>query len=67
MMLASHALVLLGVPLRQVVRQIGAVRRRDTRIAKPSAETVMQQGDVLVLLGAPAALAAAEMRLTQAD
>lgn len=126
LMLASHALVLLGVPLRQVVRQIGAVRRdryqmlrgffegesdrgededhareqrlhsvtleagshavgrtlaaldlavlgvsvaavrrRDTRITKPSVETVLQQGDVLVLLGAPADLAAAEMRLTQ--
>jgi len=128
LMLASHALVLLGVPLRQVVRQIGAVRRdryqmlrgffegesdragdedqareprlhsvtldaashatgralaaldldslgvsvaavrrRDTRIAKPSAATVLQQGDVLVLLGTPADLAAADMRLMQGD
>jgi len=128
LMLASHALVLLGVPLRKVVRQIGAVRRdryqmlrgffegesdwaededhtceprlhsvtleagshavggtlstldleslgvsvaavrrRDTRIAKPSAETILQQGDVLVLLGAPADLAAADMRLTRGN
>ncbi len=128
LMLASHALVLLGVPLRQVVRQIGqvrrdryqmlrgffegesdrgddadhsreprlhsvtleagckgvgqtlaeinlaalrvsvaAVRRRDTRIASPSSETVLQLGDVVVLRGTPADLAAAEMRLTEGD
>ena len=46
---------------------VAAVRRRDTRIAKPSAATVLQQGDVLVLLGAPANLAAADMRLMQGD
>ena len=46
---------------------VAAVRRRDTRIAKPSAATVLQQGDVLVLLGTPADLAAADMRLMQGD
>jgi len=126
LMLASHALMLLGVPLRRVVRQIGevrrnryqilrgffegesdrddtvdhagevrlhsvtlsagshavgaaladlglesldvsvaAMRRRDTRVAKPSGDTVFQQDDVLVLLGRPDGLAAAEIRLTQ--
>lgn len=126
LMLASHALVLLGVPLRQVVRQIGdvrrdryqilrgffegesdrddpgdsasaarlhpvtltagshavgialtdldleslqvsvaALRRRDARFAKPPMDTVLQQDDVLVLLGLPEGLAAAEIRLTQ--
>ena len=126
LMLASHAQVLLGVPLRQVVRQIGevrrdryqmlrgffegqsdrgndlehaneprlhsvtldagshavgrtlaalnlgsmevsvaAMRRLDTRIATPAGDTVFQQGDVLVLLGSPAKLAAAEIRLMQ--
>ena len=49
----------------ELLPRSAAVRRRDTRIAKPSAGTVLQQGDVLVLLGAPADLAAAEMRLTQ--
>ena len=130
LMLASHALVLLGVPLRQVVRQIGqvrrdryqmlrgffegesdratdegddhalqprlhsvtlerwshasgctlaaldleslgvsvaAVRRRDTRIPKPAADTLLQDGDVVVLLGTAANLAAGEMRLMQGD
>ena len=128
LMLASHAQVLLGVPLRQVVRQIGevrrdryqmlrgffegesdrednldhsseprlhsvtledgsyavgrmlaildlasigvsvaAIRRREARIARPSGETSLQTGDVLVLMGSPANLAAAEIRLTQGD
>jgi CPA2 family monovalent cation:H+ antiporter-2 len=126
LMLASHALVLLGVPLRQVVRQIGAVRRDryqmlrgffegesdrkeiedaaneprlhpvtlesndhavgrvlaaldleargvsvvairryDTRIAKPAADMILETGDVMVLLGTPKNLAAVEMRLTR--
>jgi CPA2 family monovalent cation:H+ antiporter-2 len=128
LMLASHALMLLGVPLRQVVRQIGevrrnryqilrgffegesdrddavdhagelrlhsvslgpgsyavgmaladldlksldvsvaAMRRRDARVAKPAVDTVFQQDDVLVLLGRPEGLAAAEIRLSQGN
>lgn len=126
LMLASHALVLLGVPLKRVVRQIGevrrnryrllrgffegetdwgedreeareprlhsvpleagsnavgrtlaefefeslgvsveAVRRREARIASPSGDTRLQEGDVVVLLGEQKDLAAAEMRLLQ--
>ncbi len=126
LMLASHALVLLGVPLRRVVRRIrevrehryslmrgffhggtdeaenpdeareprlhsvtltpGAkapgrsleslaleklgvrvtvIRRRDARIVSPGPETVLQEEDVIVLLGTPEQLAAAEMRLLQ--
>jgi CPA2 family monovalent cation:H+ antiporter-2 len=126
LMLASHALVLLGVPLRRVVRRVrevreqryslmrgffhggtdeaedpdeareprlhsvtlatGAVasgrslgelalddlgvrvtalRRRELRMISPDPQTALQEGDVIVLLGTPEQLAAAEMRLLQ--
>jgi len=126
LMLASHALVLLGVPLRRVVRRIRevrehryslmrgffhggtdeaedpdeareprlhsvtlapgagasgrslgelaldelgvrvtALRRRELRMISPGPETALQEGDVIVLLGTPEQLAAAEMRLLQ--
>jgi CPA2 family monovalent cation:H+ antiporter-2 len=126
LMLASHALVLLGVPLRRVVRRIRevrehryslmrgffhggtdeaedpdegreprlhsvtlasgasasgrslgeialdklgvrvtALRRRELRMIAPDPQTALQEGDVIVLLGTPEQLAAAEMRLLQ--
>ncbi|HEY6721447.1 MAG TPA: TrkA C-terminal domain-containing protein, partial [Burkholderiales bacterium] len=126
LMLASHALVLLGVPLRRVVRrirnvreqryslmrgffhggtdeaedpdeareprlhsvtlapgsgacgrsigelalgkigvQVTALRRKELRMISPGPDTVLQEGDVIVLLGTPEQLAAAEMRLLQ--
>ena len=126
LMLASHALVLLGVPLRRVVRRIRevrehryslmrgffhggtdeaedpdeareprlhsvtlapgagasgrslgelaldelgvrvtALRRRELRMISPGPELALQEGDVIVLLGTPEQLAAAEMRLLQ--
>lgn len=124
LMLASHALVLLGVPLRRVVRRvrevreqryslmrgffhggtdeaedpdeareprlhsvnltpgahasgrnlgelrldklgvhISTLRRQDLRMISPGPQTVLQAGDVIVLLGTPEQLAAAEIRL----
>jgi len=127
LMLASHALVLLGVPLKRVVRRIRdvrehryslmrgffhggtdqsedpdeareprlhsvtlapgaaasghsladlglddlgvrvtALRRRELRMISPDLQTSLQEGDVLVLLGTPEQLAAAEMRLSKA-
>lgn len=124
LMLASHALLLLGVPLARVVRsirrvrehrysllrgffhghtdvdlegaeqaqprlvsialdersaavkrtlgelkldelgvQVTAVRRRNIRGADPQPEMRLQAGDVVVLLGTPETIAAAEMRL----
>jgi len=123
LMLASHALVLLGVPLSRVVRRIrevrerrysllrgffhggtdeadpdeaqaprlhsvllapgaraigrslgeilleepgvsvAAIRRRDVRVVSPGPETVLQAGDVIVVLGTPEKLALAELRL----
>ena len=126
LMLASHALVLLGVPLRRVVRRIRevrehryslmrgffhggtdeaedpdeareprlhsvtlapgagasghrlgelkldelgvrvtALRRRELRMISPGPELALQEGDVIVLLGTPEQLAAAEMRLLE--
>jgi CPA2 family monovalent cation:H+ antiporter-2 len=126
LMLASHALVLLGVPLRRVVRRIRdvrehryslmrgffhggtdeaenpdeereprlysvtlepgarasgrslgelaleklgvrvtALRRKELRMISPNAQTTLHDGDVVVLLGTPEQLAAAEMRLLQ--
>jgi CPA2 family monovalent cation:H+ antiporter-2 len=123
LMLASHALVLLGVPLNRVLRrlretraeryrllrgffhgvsddpeepdnvaqrlhsvsltdtsyaigrtiaelgfakmnvEVSAVRRRDIRALEPLPETRLEVGDVLVLLGTPDSLAAAEAKL----
>ncbi|MGB5082476.1 MAG: monovalent cation:proton antiporter-2 (CPA2) family protein [Burkholderiales bacterium] len=127
LMLASHALVLLGVPLKRVVRrirdvrehryslmrgffhggtdepedpdeareprlhsvtlapgaaasgrsladlglddlgvQVTALRRRELRMISPDRQTALQEGDVIVLLGTPEQLAAAELRLSKA-
>ena len=126
LMLASHALVLMGVPLARVIRRVrtvrdsrysllrgffhgegdaaadaaehrqprlhsvtltqgayaigrslaeldlaalGAgvtrVRRRGIRVGEPGPETRFEEGDVLVVLGEPDALEAAEIRLLQ--
>jgi CPA2 family monovalent cation:H+ antiporter-2 len=126
LMLASHALVLLGVPLKRVIRRIRdvrenrysllrgffhggtdgtgdpdegleprlrtitvgrdgrapgcsigelgletlgvrvtTIRRREARMISPGPETRLQEGDVVVLLGTPEQLAAAEIRMLQ--
>jgi CPA2 family monovalent cation:H+ antiporter-2 len=56
--LGELALQALGV-------EVTAVRRRNIRALEPAAETRFRSGDVVVLLGSPAALAAAEQRLLQ--
>ncbi len=43
--------------------EVTAIRRRDVRTQEPSAETQFEMGDVVVLLGAPEALAQAEEKL----
>ena len=45
--------------------EITAVRRRNVRTVTPDAATRIEEGDVLVLLGAEEDLAAAEMKLLQ--
>ena len=42
---------------------VSAVRRGNIRGVNPEPDTVLQAGDTLVLLGRPAALAAAELRI----
>ncbi|WP_153111489.1 monovalent cation:proton antiporter family protein [Propionivibrio limicola] len=43
--------------------EVTAIRRRDVKTQEPSADTCFEAGDVVVLLGIPAALAVAEERL----
>jgi CPA2 family monovalent cation:H+ antiporter-2 len=49
--------------LEQMDVRVTAVRRRNIRGVAPEPETRLQEGDAVVLLGRPAALAAAELRL----
>jgi CPA2 family monovalent cation:H+ antiporter-2 len=45
--------------------EVSAIRRRGIRALEPAPETLLQEGDVVVLLGLPEALMAAEERLLQ--
>ncbi|HXF66569.1 MAG TPA: monovalent cation:proton antiporter-2 (CPA2) family protein [Burkholderiales bacterium] len=45
--------------------EVTAVRRRNVRTVTPAADTRVEEGDVVVLLGVPENLAAAEMKLMQ--
>jgi len=45
--------------------EITAIRRRNLRDVNPAEEQVLEAGDVVILLGAPENLAAAEIRLLQ--
>src|SRR5438046_20896 len=45
--------------------RVTALRRRELRMISPDPQTALQEGDVIVLLGTPEQLAAAEIRLLQ--
>jgi CPA2 family monovalent cation:H+ antiporter-2 len=45
--------------------EVSAIRRRGIRAIEPGPETRLEAGDVVVVLGEPAAVAAAEQRLLQ--
>jgi CPA2 family monovalent cation:H+ antiporter-2 len=45
--------------------EVSAIRRRGIRAVEPAPETQLEEGDVVVLLGDPEAIAAAEERLLQ--
>jgi CPA2 family monovalent cation:H+ antiporter-2 len=45
--------------------EVTAVRRHNVRTITPAPDTCIEEGDVLVLLGAAADLAAAEIKLLQ--
>ncbi len=51
--------------LDSLLVRVTAVRRRNIKALDPQPETTLEEGDVLVLMGAPENLAAAEMRLLQ--
>ena len=51
------------VGLAELNVEVNAVRRRNMHGAQPSEEMLLQSGDVLVLLGSPEALQAAELQL----
>jgi len=56
---------LASIDLAPIEVQVTAVRRRGSREVNPGPDTVLQAGDVLVLLGTQRHLATAEMRLLQ--
>ena len=45
--------------------EVSAIRRRGIRAVEPAPETKLEEGDVVVVLGAPEAVSAAEERLLQ--
>ncbi|MCC7483933.1 MAG: cation:proton antiporter [Burkholderiales bacterium] len=66
----SHGAAAIGKSLAEIDLpalevQITAVRRRNVRTLTPGAGTRLEEGDVVVLLGTPEDLAAAEMKLLQ--
>jgi CPA2 family monovalent cation:H+ antiporter-2 len=62
---AAAGKTLAELDLDSLLVQVNAVRRRNIRALEPQPETVLQAGDVVVLMGAPEDLAAAEIRLLQ--
>jgi CPA2 family monovalent cation:H+ antiporter-2 len=53
------------IDLASLEVEVTAVRRRNVRTVTPAPDTRIEEGDVLVLLGVEADLAAAEMKLLQ--
>jgi len=51
--------------MESLLVQVTAVRRRNIRALEPQPETLLKADDVVVLLGAPEGLAAAEAKLLQ--
>ncbi|MNR62173.1 TrkA-C domain protein [compost metagenome] len=66
-MAGAHAIgmPLGGVKLDSLGVGVRGIRRRNVRLAHVAADSELQEGDVLVLLGRPAALAQAEALLLQ--
>jgi CPA2 family monovalent cation:H+ antiporter-2 len=62
---AAIGKTLADLDLDSLLVHVTAVRRRNIRALEPQPETVLQAGDVVVLMGAPDALAAAEVKLLQ--
>jgi CPA2 family monovalent cation:H+ antiporter-2 len=45
--------------------EVSAIRRRGIRAIEPAPETLLEESDVIVVLGTPEAVGAAEQRLLQ--
>jgi CPA2 family monovalent cation:H+ antiporter-2 len=45
--------------------EVAAVRRRNVRTTTPAPDTVLEEGDIVVVLGTAEAVIAAEMKLMQ--
>jgi CPA2 family monovalent cation:H+ antiporter-2 len=59
----SHRPTLDELDLDELGCEVSAIRRRGIRAVEPAPETRLEEGDVVVLLGDPEAIAAAEERL----
>ncbi|MCE2949388.1 MAG: monovalent cation:proton antiporter-2 (CPA2) family protein [bacterium] len=53
------------IGLEELLADVSAIRRRGVRELSPAPETELREGDIVVLRGDAAAVAAAEMRLVQ--
>jgi len=53
------------INLEQLGCEVSAIRRRGIRAVEPAPETRLEEGDVVVVLGTPEAVSAAEERLLQ--
>ncbi len=62
---AAIGMTLAEVNLAQLGCEVSAIRRRGIRGVEPAPETRLEEGDVVVVLGAPEAVSAAEQRLFQ--
>ena len=62
---AGDGVMLERLNLEALGVKVTAVRRKGVREANPSADTRLQTGDAIVLLGPQEALARAEIRLLQ--
>lgn len=51
--------------LAQAGVEVTAIRRRNVRLPQPAGDTVIEEGDVIILLGSEAGVAAAEIKILQ--
>jgi len=68
--LLGHGAIAIGrtldqLNLEQLGCEVSAIRRRGIRAVEPAPETLLEEGDVVVVLGTPEAVTAAEERLLQ--
>jgi CPA2 family monovalent cation:H+ antiporter-2 len=62
---AAAGKTLAALDLTSIEVEVTAIRRRDVRTVEPAPDTVIEEGDIVVVLGTEEAVAAAEIRLLQ--